>query len=235
MWEVDIKKGLVPKNWCLRTVVLEKALESPLDCKEIKPVNPGGNQTWIFTGRTDAAAEAPILWPPDAKSCLIGKDPDAGKDRRQEAKGTTEMRWLDVIITSVDMNLSKLQEMVKDREAWHATVNGVTKSQTQLSDWTPPPMVNSSLAKRQECKMGKVSSANGAGKVGHECASWVASVMSNSFATLWTVSYQAPLSMGFSRQAYWSGLSCPPPGDLPNPGIKPTSYVSCIGKWVLYD
>ena len=90
MWELDNKKGWAPKNWCFLTVVLEKTLESPLDCKEIQPVNPKGNQSWIFIGRTDAKAEAPILWPPDVMNWLIGKDPDAGKDWRQEEKGTTE-------------------------------------------------------------------------------------------------------------------------------------------------
>ena len=90
MWELDYKEGLAPKNWCFWTVVLEKTLESPLDCKEIKPVHPKGNQSWIFTGRTDAEAEIPILWPPDGKNQLIGKNPDAGKDWRQEEKGMTE-------------------------------------------------------------------------------------------------------------------------------------------------
>ena len=90
MWELNHKEGWVPKNWCFWTVLLEKTLESPLDCKEIKPVNPKENQPCIFIGRTDAEAEAPILWPPDAKSLLIGKDPDAGKDWRQEEKGKTE-------------------------------------------------------------------------------------------------------------------------------------------------
>ena len=90
LWELDHKEDWVPKNWCFQIVVLEKILESILDCKETKLVNPKGNQPWIFTGRTDAEAEAPILWPPDAKSWLTGKDPDAGKDWRQEEKGTTE-------------------------------------------------------------------------------------------------------------------------------------------------
>ena len=85
-----VSEGWVPKNWCLRTVVLEKTLKCPLDCKEIQPVNPKRNQPWIFIGRTGAEAEAPILWPPDAKSRFIGKDPDVGKDWRQEEKGTTE-------------------------------------------------------------------------------------------------------------------------------------------------
>ena len=90
MWELDYKESWVPKNWCFWTVVLEKTLESPLSCKEIQPVHPKGNQSWIFIGRTDAEAETPILWPPDVKDWLIWKDPDAGKDWRQEEKGTTE-------------------------------------------------------------------------------------------------------------------------------------------------
>ena len=90
MWELDYKESWVPKNWCFQTVVLEKTHDSPLDCKEIQPVSPKGNQAWIFTGRTDAGAEAPIRWPPDAKSQLIGKHTDAGKDWGQEEKGVTE-------------------------------------------------------------------------------------------------------------------------------------------------
>ena len=96
MWEVDYKESWMPKNWYFWTVVLEKTLESPLDCKEIKPVNPKGNQSWIFIGRTDIEAETPILWPPDAQNWLIWKDPDAGKEWRQEKKGMTEderVRW----------------------------------------------------------------------------------------------------------------------------------------------
>ena len=90
MWEVDYKESWVPKSWCFWTVMLEKTLESPLDCKEIQQVHPKGNQSWIFTGRTDAEAETPILWPPDEKNRLIGKDSDAGKDWRWEEKGMTE-------------------------------------------------------------------------------------------------------------------------------------------------
>ena len=90
MWELDYKETRAPKNWCFWTVVLEKTLESPLDSKEIQPVHPKGNQSWVFIGRTDAETEAPILWPSDANSWLIWKDPDAGKDWRQEEKGMTE-------------------------------------------------------------------------------------------------------------------------------------------------
>ena len=113
-----------------RIVVLEKTLESPLDCKEVKPVNPKGRQPWISIGRT--VAEAPILWPPDLKSWLIGKDSDAGKDWRQKERAWQRMRWSDSITNSMDVNLSKLGHIVKDRGAWRATVPGVTKSPTQL-------------------------------------------------------------------------------------------------------
>ena len=102
-----------------------------MDCK-IKPVNPKGNEFWIFIGRTDAEDETPILWLPDAKNWLTEKDPDAGKDWRQEEKG---MSWLEDITESTDVCLSKLQEKVKDREPWHVVVHGVTKSQTWLGDW----------------------------------------------------------------------------------------------------
>ena len=133
MRELDHKEGWAPKNWCFWSVMLEKTLESPLDWKEIKPVNPKGNQPWIFIGRTDA--EAPILWPPDARSWLIGKDPDAGKDWRRRRRGVTGWNgWMASL--TMDLSLSKLREIVKDRRAWSAIVHGVTKSWTQLWDWT---------------------------------------------------------------------------------------------------
>ena len=141
MWELDCKESWAPKSWCFWTMMLEKTLENLLDCKEIQPVNPKGNQSWIFIGRTDAEAETSILWQPDVKNRLIEKDPDARKDWRR--RRWQRMRWLDSIINSMDMNLGKLWEIVRDREAWHAAIHRVTKSQTQ--QWLNSNYLNTDL------------------------------------------------------------------------------------------
>ena len=139
MWELDCEESWMPKNWCFWTVVLEKTLASPLDCREIQPVHPKGDQSWVFIGRTDVEAETPILRPPHAKSWLIGKVSDSGRDWGQEEKGMTEdemagwHHWLNGREFGWTLGVGDGQGGL---QVLHAVIHGITKSWTRLSDWT---------------------------------------------------------------------------------------------------
>ena len=193
MWELDYKEIWASKNWCFWTVVLEKTLESPLDCKEIKPVSPKGNEFWIFTGRTDAEPETPILWPPDAKNWLTGKDSDARKDWRWEEKGMTEDEMVDASLTRWTW------VWVSFRSWWWTGKPGVLHfmgSQRVGHDWTE---LNWTELK------GDVTARS--------CPTLVIP---------WTVAHQTPLFIySQGRILEWFAISFP--GHLPNPGIEPGS------------
>ena len=135
MWELDCEESWALKNWCFWTMVLEKTLESLLDCKEIQSVHPKGDQSRVFIGRTDAEAETLILWPPHVKRWLMEKTLMLGGIGGRRRRGWQRMGWLDGIADSLDMGLSRLRELVIDREAWHTAIHGVAKTQTWLSNW----------------------------------------------------------------------------------------------------
>ena len=166
MWELDYKESWALKNWCFWTVVLERTLESPLDCKEIQPVHPKRDQFWIFIGGTDAEASVfgHLMWRADS----LEKTLKLGKIEGRKRRGQQRMRWLDGITNVIDMSLSKLWKLVIDREAWRAAVHEVAKNRARLSDWTdrtcPKIFRSSSAGKESTCNVGGLGSTPGLGR-----------------------------------------------------------------------
>ena len=202
MWELDYKESWALKNWCFWTVVLEKTLESPLDCKEIQPVQSKRDQSWVFTGRTDAEAETPVLWPPDVMIWIIGKDPDAGKDWRLEEKGTTEdemvgwHHWLNGYEFEQALGVGDEQGGLAGYSPWGCRVRHNWATELKWSDGQFRGRVLRSTNYYVHNKLqGYI------GQYGEYSQCMCASVVSDS-VTPWIVVHQALLSVGFSRQEY---------------------------------
>ena len=224
MWELDCEESWAPKNWCFWTLVLDKTLESPLDCKETQPVHSEGDQSWVFFGRSDAKAETPVLWPPHAKSWLIGKDSDAGRDWGQEENGTTEdemagwHHWLDGREFEWTPGDGDGQGGLAFCDSWGHKESDTT----ERLNWTELNWMNDM---RNDVTNGFMQILLIACILSRFSRVWL-------FETPWTVTLQGPLSIGLSRrQEYWSRLLCPPPGYLLYPRIRPSSLKSPAFAW----